>query len=51
MVGGLEVLGALEKLTTDQEDRPLEEAKILRASVFVDPFQEAEEQVCISLFS
>ena len=46
VVGGIEVLSAMEAVETDEEDRPREEIKICRASIFVDPFKEAEEEVC-----
>ena len=46
VVGGMEVLSAMEAVETDEEDRPREEIKICRASIFVDPFKEAEEEVC-----
>ena len=45
VVGGMEVLSAMEKVRTDAEDRPQEEIKIAATSVFVDPFKEAEEEV------
>lgn len=45
VVGGMEVLSAMEAVETDEEDRPCEEIKICRTSVFVDPFKEAEEEV------
>ena len=41
----MEVLSAMEAVETDEEDRPHEEIKICRTSVFVDPFKEAEEEV------
>ena len=45
----MEVLGGMEAVETDEEDRPREEIKILRTSVFMDPFEEAEEEVGIDL--
>lgn len=45
VVGGVEVLTAMEKVRTDEEDHPQEEIKIAASSVFVDPFKEAEEEV------
>lgn len=45
VVGGMEVLSAMEAVETDKEDRPCEEIKICTTSVFVDPFKEAEEEV------
>jgi len=44
VVGGLDVLARLEGLETDAQDRPLQEAKILGAEVFVDPFAEMRRQ-------
>lgn len=41
----MEVLVAMEKVRTDEEDCPQEEIKITATSVFSDPFQEAEEEV------
>ena len=41
------MLGAMEAGETDDEDRPHEEIKILKTSVFLDPFKEAEEEVCL----
>ena len=45
VVGGLDVLSAMERMGTDDEDRPLDEIKITATAIFVDPFQEAEEEV------
>uniref|UniRef100_A9RWP7 Peptidylprolyl isomerase n=1 Tax=Physcomitrium patens TaxID=3218 RepID=A9RWP7_PHYPA len=44
IVGGLDVLSAMEKVPVDDDDRPLEEIKILRVSVFVNPYAELEEE-------
>lgn len=44
VVGGLEVLSLLEKVAVDAEDRPLEEIKLLKVSVFVNPFLEPDEE-------
>ena len=35
----------MEKVETDNKDRPIEDIVIEKAQVFVDPYQEAEEQV------
>lgn len=35
----------MEKIEVDNKDRPIEDIIILRANVFVDPFQEADEQL------
>ncbi|XP_054710157.1 RING-type E3 ubiquitin-protein ligase PPIL2-like [Uloborus diversus] len=45
VVGGLETLSKMEKILTDKNDKPLEEIKILKIHVFVDPFQEADDQL------
>lgn len=45
IVGGLETLNAIEKIEVDNKDRPIEDIIIQKAQVFVDPFQEADEQL------
>ena len=45
IVGGLDTLSAIERIETDNKDKPIEEIIIQRASVFVDPFTEADEQL------
>lgn len=45
VVGGLETLNKMEKIETDNNDKPLQEIKILKVMVFVDPFQEADDQL------
>ena len=40
---GFEVLTAMEKVPTDDEDRPRREIKITGATVFVNPFKDEEE--------
>lgn len=45
LVGGLEVLTEMEQVEVDNRDRPIENIFIQRAQVFVDPFQEADEQL------
>ena len=48
VVGGAETtLTAIENVDTDNKDRPIEEILIQKATVFVDPFTEADEQVNI----
>ncbi|RLN57787.1 hypothetical protein BBJ28_00004896 [Nothophytophthora sp. Chile5] len=42
VVGGMDVLDAIENVETGAEDRPLEEVRIKRVQVFVNPFQEFE---------
>lgn len=45
VVGGLDTLTALERVEVDNKDKPIEDLIIQKAQVFVDPYQEAEEQV------
>ncbi|XP_015517116.1 RING-type E3 ubiquitin-protein ligase PPIL2 [Neodiprion pinetum] len=45
IVGGLDTLNAIEKIEVDNKDRPIEDIIVQRAQVFVDPFQEADEQL------
>ncbi|XP_055628173.1 RING-type E3 ubiquitin-protein ligase PPIL2 [Toxorhynchites rutilus septentrionalis] len=45
LVGGLEVLTEMERVEVDNRDRPIENIFIQRVQVFVDPFQEADEQL------
>lgn len=45
IVGGLETLNAIEKVEVDNKDKPIEDIAIQGAQVFVDPFQEADEQL------
>lgn len=40
---GFEVLTAMEKVPTDDDDRPKQEIKITGATVFVNPYKEEEE--------
>uniref|UniRef100_A0A383V4T2 Peptidylprolyl isomerase n=2 Tax=Tetradesmus obliquus TaxID=3088 RepID=A0A383V4T2_TETOB len=44
VVGGMEVLGLMERVTTDDEDRPLQEIKITGVTIFTNPFQEMEQE-------
>uniref|UniRef100_A0A0E0KA66 Peptidylprolyl isomerase n=1 Tax=Oryza punctata TaxID=4537 RepID=A0A0E0KA66_ORYPU len=44
VVGGLTTLSAMEKVPVDDDDRPLEEIKILKVSVFVNPYTEPDEE-------
>ncbi|GAX84854.1 hypothetical protein CEUSTIGMA_g12275.t1 [Chlamydomonas eustigma] len=44
VVGGFEVLSLMEKVDTDDEDRPLQEIKITGVTVFTNPFYEMEEE-------
>lgn len=45
VVGGLDTLTAMEQIEVDNKDRPIEDIVIERASVFVDPYQEADDQL------
>ncbi|XP_062561541.1 RING-type E3 ubiquitin-protein ligase PPIL2 [Armigeres subalbatus] len=45
LVGGLEVLTEMERIEVDNRDRPIESIFIQRVQVFVDPFQEADEEL------
>lgn len=45
LVGGLEALTEMERVEVDNRDRPIENIFIQRVQVFVDPFQEADEQL------
>lgn len=44
VVGGLTALAAMEKVPVDDDDRPLEEIKILNCKVFVNPYTEPDEE-------
>lgn len=43
VVGGMNVLDAVERVETGAEDRPLKEVRIKHVEVFANPFQEYEE--------
>ena len=46
VVGGAETaLSAIENVDTDNKDRPIEDIVIEKATVFVDPFTEADEEL------
>ncbi|KAF4520130.1 hypothetical protein B566_EDAN010286 [Ephemera danica] len=45
VVGGIDTLNAMERIEVDNKDRPIEDIILQRAVVFVDPFQEADEQL------
>lgn len=45
LVGGLPTLQAIEDVETDNKDRPIEEIRLIKATVFVNPFEEADEEV------
>ncbi|KAJ3702865.1 hypothetical protein LUZ61_006570 [Rhynchospora tenuis] len=44
VVGGLTTLATMEKVPTDDDDRPLEEIKITGVTVFVNPYTEPDEE-------
>lgn len=44
-MGGFETLIQMEKIEVDNKDRPIEDIILQKTQVFVDPFQEAEEQL------
>lgn len=44
VVGGLTTLAAMEKVSVDDNDRPLEEIKITGVTVFVNPYTEPDEE-------
>lgn len=45
IVGGLDTLAAIERIETDNKDKPIEDIIIQKAAVFVDPFTEVDEQL------
>lgn len=45
VVGGMETLSEMERIEVDSKDRPIEDIIILNAHIFVDPYQEVDEQV------
>lgn len=47
VVGGLSTLSAMEAIETDNKDIPIEDIIIQDTTVFVDPFKEADVEVCI----
>ena len=44
VVGGFEVLSAMERVATDEEDRPVQQIKITGVTVFVNPYVEMIEE-------
>eukprot|EP00850_Spirogloea_muscicola_P017473 SM000150S01732 [mRNA] locus=s150:222290:225887:- [translate_table: standard] len=44
VVGGLDVLSDLERVSVDADDRPLKEIKILKVSIFTNPYTEVDEE-------
>lgn len=45
LVGGAETLTELEKIEVDNKDRPIEDIIIQKVHVFVDPYEEVDEQL------
>ena len=45
VVGGLETLDKLEKIPTDKDDRPEKKVKLISSTVYVNPFQEIEDEI------
>ncbi|RWS03992.1 Peptidyl-prolyl cis-trans isomerase-like 2 [Dinothrombium tinctorium] len=43
LVGGLETLDKIEQIETDEKDKPVKEVKIMKAVVFIDPFQQVDD--------
>lgn len=50
VVGGLDSLNAIEKVEVDNKDRPIEDIIVQKAQIFVDPYEEADEQVVITFY-
>ncbi|KAJ4823323.1 cytochrome P450 monooxygenase 65 [Turnera subulata] len=44
VVGGLTTLAAMEKVPVDDNDRPLEDIKITSVTIFVNPYNEPDEE-------
>jgi len=44
VVGALSTLSAMDKVPVDDDDRPLEEIKINRITIFVNPYNEPDEE-------
>ncbi|KAK4018138.1 hypothetical protein OUZ56_000208 [Daphnia magna] len=47
VVGGMETLAAMERIGTDNKDRPVEEILIESAQIFTDPYVEIDEQLVV----
>ncbi|XP_057655558.1 RING-type E3 ubiquitin-protein ligase PPIL2 [Diorhabda carinulata] len=45
VVGGIETLNEMEKIEVDNQDRPIEDIILVKAQVFVNPYDEADEQL------
>lgn len=44
-MGGAETLNDMEKIEVDNKDRPIEDIIIQKVLVFVDPYEEVDEQL------
>ncbi|KAK4876281.1 hypothetical protein RN001_012703 [Aquatica leii] len=45
VVGGMDTLTIMERIEVDNLDKPIEDIVILKTQIFVDPYQEADEQL------
>ncbi|KAG5897486.1 hypothetical protein JTB14_031110 [Gonioctena quinquepunctata] len=45
VVGGMESLLEMEKIEVDNKDRPVEDIILVKAQIFVNPYDEADEQL------
>ncbi|KAG8181108.1 hypothetical protein JTE90_003157 [Oedothorax gibbosus] len=45
VVGGMDTINKMERIQADKDDKPLETIKILKIAVFMDPFQEVDDQL------
>ncbi|XP_064612285.1 LOW QUALITY PROTEIN: RING-type E3 ubiquitin-protein ligase PPIL2-like [Liolophura sinensis] len=45
VVGGLDTLDKMEQVETGKDDKPKEEIKIIQTTIFVNPYEEADEQL------
>lgn len=41
----MDTLNMIEQVEVDNKDKPIEDIAILKAQVFVDPYQEVDDQV------
>lgn len=45
----MDTLTAMEQIEVDNKDKPIEDIILQRAVIFIDPFQEADDEVSIQL--
>ncbi|KAL3269296.1 hypothetical protein HHI36_008369 [Cryptolaemus montrouzieri] len=45
VVGGMETLTEIERIEVDNKDRPIEDIVLVKTQVFLDPYEEADEQL------